>query len=217
MIQRMVRLSPLLIAVVLAACEPSASDMSTESTPMPQSPPAVTVQAQERHLTMRAQGAIGDADWARIDSFLATAAGGRPEAAHLAVSAGPSSAATDRVVRHALALGYIADNITVIPAAVAPSRGDRLELTARTYVAVLPNCPQTGHLNLIDGGNTVSSDWGCAMTSMLGLQVADPHDLVRGRNGGETDGLMTTAAIQRMQADKVKKLESSSTQAGAGQ
>jgi type IV pilus biogenesis protein CpaD/CtpE len=70
----------------------------------------------------------------------------------------------------------------------------------------MPNCPQTAHLNVVDSDNRVASDWGCASVSMLELQVADPNDLVRGRSGGETDSVITTAAIRRLETDKVKKL-----------
>ncbi len=211
------RLRPLTIALVLAACEPSTSDMGNLTSPMPKSAPVVTVREQQRHLSVSlTDGDIGDADWARIDTFLADAADGRPRTVHLVVAA--EAPAADFVVRHALALGYVGGSILVTPAAGKSSRRMTVELTARTYVAVLPNCPQTGHLNLIDSENTVSSDWGCATMSMFGLQVADPHDLVRGQDGGVTDSVITTAAIRRLQTDKVKPLENASSKStGASQ
>ncbi|MGH6980590.1 MAG: CpaD family pilus assembly lipoprotein, partial [Stellaceae bacterium] len=98
----------------------------------------------------------------------------------------------------------------------AGARRDTLALTTRVYEAVLPNCPQTSHINIIDGDNTVSSDWGCATVSMFDMQVADPRDLLHGRNGGMTDSVMTTAAIRRFQTDKLKQLDSESTTSAPG-
>lgn len=196
----------ILAALALSACEPSASEMGTLTGKMPEAPPAIVVRDVPRHLDVALHdGALSETDRARIEEFLRAAAT-RPENAHLAV-AGASSEALGFVVRAALAQGYRGDNIAV-------SRNGRpgtLVLATRVYEAVLPNCSQTQHLNLIDSDNMVSSDWGCATVSMFDLQVADPRDLARGRDGGMTDSIMTTAAIKRLQTDKLKKLDASSS------
>ncbi|HEX4112480.1 MAG TPA: CpaD family pilus assembly lipoprotein [Stellaceae bacterium] len=218
------RLMPLAILAALAACEPTGEKMHTLTGPMPSAPPPVVVRDEQRHLVvdLPANGAIGAADWARIDQFLRAAAPERPETVRLTVAGDASPAVVDLVIRHAFASGYVENKIAVAP----PTGGYRghgmvLRLTSRTAIAVPPNCPQTAHLDIIDGDNLVASDWGCASVSNLELQVADPHDLVRGQGGGETDSVMTTAAIRRLETDKLKKLDTSSTtqstSAGGGQ
>jgi pilus assembly protein CpaD len=208
MIPRLLRLSPLVIAVALAACEPSGKQMGTATGPMPQTPPPIVVRDQHRHLAMdlMASGAIGPAEWARIGTFLRRAADGRPDIVRLTIAGNPPAAAAAAVERQAVALGYSEDRIEVAPPRTPmPGMRRTLELIAQIYVPVLPDCPNTTHLNIIDGDNQVSSNWGCATVSDLELQVADPRDLVRGETGGEAGGAIAAAAIARLQADKVKK------------
>lgn len=214
--RRTARLVPLALILALAACEPSADEMGSMNGSMPQTPPPVVVRDQQRHMAidLPANGAINRADWVRIDRFLGDAAPGRPDTVRLTVAGDASPAVIDLVLRHALAFGYADNKIEVAPP-TGMGGGHRmtLKLTSRVSVAVLPNCPQTQHLNIIDSDNRVSSDWGCASVSNLELQVADPHDLVQGQSGGQTDSVMTTAAIRRLETDKLKKLEGASSTA----
>lgn len=216
-IARPLRLLPLALAFALAAaaggCEPSGKELGTLTAPMPQAPPAMAVREQQRHLTVDLYGgAVDAAEWRRIDSFLAGAAPDRSDTVHLVVAGDAPPRVTALLVHHALAFGYLENKIAVIPGGMSGSRATLL-LTTRVAVPVLPNCPQTAHLNIIDGENRVASDWGCSTVSMMELQVADPHDLVRGEAGGETDSVLTTAAIHRLEVDKVKKLDSTSSTA----
>jgi type IV pilus biogenesis protein CpaD/CtpE len=223
-IARPPRLLPLALAIALAAaasgCQPNGKDMGTLTAPMPQAPPTMTVHEPQRHLAVNLyDGAVGPSEWRRIDSFLAGAAPDRSDTVHLVVAGDAPPRVIALVVHHALAFGYLDHKIAVVPGGMAGSHAT-LRLTTRVAVPVLPNCPQTAHLNIIDGENRVGSDWGCSTVSMMELQVADPHDLVRGEAGGETDSVLTTAAIHRLQTDKVKKLENtsstSSVQSGGG-
>lgn len=214
------RLAPLALVLALAACEPSGEDMGTLTGPMPEAPPHVVVRDQERHLAVALRGnAAADAgEWARIDHFLGSAAPGRPDTVRLLVRGDAPPGAIDLVIRHALAMGYAENKIKVAPPTYLPGRGGMaLDLTTNVSVAILPNCPQTQHLNIIDRDNRVASDWGCSYVSAMELQVADPHDLIHGQDGGQTDSVMTTAAIHRLETDKLKKLDTiSSTSSVAG-
>jgi|GEM_PF-2140569 len=211
------RLTPLVMLAALAACEPTADQMGTQTGPLTQTPPPIVVRDQSRHLavSLAGNGAITGYDWGRIDRFLGDAAPGRPETVRLTIAGNAPPPVVDLVIRHAFAFGYAENKIAVAPPRpVRGMRGAHLDLTSRTAVAVLPNCPQTSHLTIIDGDNRVGSDLGCAYISNLELQVADPHDLVRGQGGGEADSVLTTAAIHRLQTDKVKKLDTTSSTAG---
>lgn len=210
---RLARLLPLALLAALAACEPGGEKMHTLTGPMPEAPPPVVVRDVERHLVVDVApgGAVDPVDWDRIDRFLRAASPDRPETVRLTVAGDAPPAAIDLILRHALAFGYAENKIAVIPTGRRDGRGMVMRLTSRTAVPVFPNCPQTAHLNIVDGDNRVASDWGCAYVSNLELQVADPHDLVRGQAGGETDSAMTTAAIHRLETDKVKKLDTAGT------
>lgn len=214
-------LAPLALAAALAACD-GKDDTNTAAEAMPQAPPPVVVRDQQRHLTVDLRGGpIDAAQWSRIDHFLGDAAPGRPDTVRLTIAGDASPAVIDLVIRHAFAFGYAENKIEVAPlTAIGNGRGMTLALTTNTSVAILPNCPQTQHLNIIDHENRVASDWGCSTVAMFELQVADPHDLVRGQGGGETDSVISTAAIHRLETDKVKKLDTttstSSIAAGGG-
>lgn len=210
-IARPLRLLPLALAIALAAatagCEPTGKEMGTLTAPMPQAPPPMAVHEQQRHLTVDlSNGLIGSAEWGRIDSFLAGAAPDRSDIVHLVVAGDAPPRVTSLVIRHALAFGYVENKIAVLPGGMPGPRAT-LRLTTRVAQPILPNCPQTAHLNIIDSANQVSSDWGCSTISAMELQVADPHDLIHGEAGGETSGVLATAAIHRLETDKVKKLD----------
>jgi len=50
-----------------------------------------------------------------------------------------------------------------------------------------------------------------ANAANLGVMVADPLDLARGRGDGKADGQLATAAVARLRHDRAKPLESSDT------
>lgn len=82
------------------------------------------------------------------------------------------------------------------------------------YVVVPPNCPDWSKPATSDYSNTPMSNLGCANTSNLGLMVADPSELVRGRTPGAADATAGALAIQRYRTDKIKPLEKSGTSGG---
>src|SRR5262249_46617030 len=56
------------------------------------------------------------------------------------------------------------------------------------YVVTPPHRPDRTKSASYDPLNTTSSNFGCATNTNLGLMVADPGDLVRGRPMGPSDG-----------------------------
>lgn len=56
------------------------------------------------------------------------------------------------------------------------------------YVVIPPRCPDWTKRADGDSANRPSSNFGCANTTNLGLMVANPGDLVRGRRPGPADG-----------------------------
>ena len=57
-----------------------------------------------------------------------------------------------------------------------------------------------------DSENTPGANFGCAITSNLGMMVANPRDLLRGRNPGPSDATAVSAAIARYRAGETRDL-----------
>ena len=75
------------------------------------------------------------------------------------------------------------------------------------YVATPPACPDWRKPAVTDRANTTMSNFGCATASGLAVMVANPGDLVRGRNPGMADGEASALGIQRYRQGKVTPLE----------
>lgn len=61
-------------------------------------------------------------------------------------------------------------------------------------------------------GNSLSSPaFGCANADNLRAMIANPADLVQGREMGGSDAIIEAAAVTRYRTDKVKKLRANST------
>lgn len=82
----------------------------------------------------------------------------------------------------------------------------RVEIAAEGYEVVLPDCPRWGDPGRPDFDNRPLANLGCATATNLGLMVADPRDLVRGRALGPADGTREAEAVVRYRQDKVKQL-----------
>ncbi len=74
------------------------------------------------------------------------------------------------------------------------------------YAVTLPACPNWSMRDAGDFSNAPTSNFGCATAVDLGLMVASPGDLSRGRRLAEADGKPAAAAVDRYLNDKVHKL-----------
>jgi type IV pilus biogenesis protein CpaD/CtpE len=97
----------------------------------------------------------------------------------------------------------------IVPTDMEPglSRNRSVEVIATVYEVQLPACPDWSRNLGFDPLNLPLSNLGCANAANLGLMIADPKDLVRGRSIGEADGAREAEAIVRYRADKVKALK----------
>lgn len=96
----------------------------------------------------------------------------------------------------------------VSPAGAAPWLGNRrVEVRARGYEVRLPGCPDWSRRPEGDARNLPLSNLGCANAVNLGLMVADPADLARGRDLALADGVREAEAVARYRTGKVKQLE----------
>lgn len=87
---------------------------------------------------------------------------------------------------------------------------DTAEVRLQRHLVTLPRCPNWASPPQ-NWSNTVSSNFGCANTTNLGLMVADPADLVGGRMLGSADGTHEVLSIRRYRAGQPTPLASSGT------
>ena len=74
---------------------------------------------------------------------------------------------------------------------------DHVTVVVGRYIVVPPNCPDWRKPSSGDPQNTVSSNLGCATVTNLGLMVADPRDLIAGKEPTGSDAVNNSYAIQR--------------------
>ncbi len=82
---------------------------------------------------------------------------------------------------------------------------DTMTVIVGRYVVTAPKCPDWTKPAGPDPSNRISSNFGCASTSNLGLMLADPGDLVRGRPKGPGDGVAAARLVRRYREGKVKE------------
>ncbi|HTZ78250.1 MAG TPA: CpaD family pilus assembly lipoprotein [Stellaceae bacterium] len=111
------------------------------------------------------------------------------------------------LVRDLSRKGY---SLAMLPAKRDAIPPDSLLVVVERYVVTPPDCPNWTKSPNGDHENAVSSDFGCANLTNLGLMVADPRDLVMGRDLGPADAEVTSLAIQRYRAGKTSPLAGTS-------
>lgn len=62
--------------------------------------------------------------------------------------------------------------------------------------ASVPNCPNWDRVSQPEFAASTTSNFGCAVNSNLAAMIADPADLIHGRDGGSTDPLTISRAIK---------------------
>src|SRR3546814_1263456 len=83
-----------------------------------------------------------------------------------------------------------------IPGAVPATDPDRAVVYVGRYHVVLPDCPDWHKQTAADFTNTPSSNYGCATTVNFARMLADPGDLVQGRDPGPSDGERLAGTIR---------------------
>ncbi len=101
------------------------------------------------------------------------------------------SAVASVVARYGL---LVDEQAPITQGSVAPGA---VRVVVSRMVATVPNCPDWSRPASPEfGGNTISN-YGCAINSNLAAMVADPQDLIRGREGLATaDTASSTKAIK---------------------
>ena len=116
--------------------------------------------------------------------------------------AGPPTLAQRRaaaISRELLRYGIVAQ---ASPLAAAPA--NRAVVSIGRYAVSLPTCPNWSQPPAADFTNALSSYYGCADATNLGLMVANPADLVSGRPFSGANAQTASNAMQRYLNDRVK-------------
>jgi pilus assembly protein CpaD len=118
-----------------------------------------------------------------------------------APSAGPAD--TDRIVQRLATLrGLLEDqgvSVEMAPPAAPGALGpDQIRLIASRATAVNPDCPGYNEpVSSYDRFNRPNMNLGCSTEINLGLMVADPNDLVRGRPLAPGDAERSALSVQK--------------------
>lgn len=184
-----------LVMAVVAACAPEASHWS----------PGQKVKRNEvRWIAFEhsvrfedASDGLGDAERKRLHRFLARHDAGYGDT--LLIGAPGNPATDDDILRAGRRETAVAAGIREIrgqglPTGLLPDNASSanwdgsVKIVLGRYVVVPPKCPDWSKRADGDSANRVSSNFGCASATNLGLMVANPGDLVRGRTPGPADG-----------------------------
>jgi pilus assembly protein CpaD len=110
-------------------------------------------------------------------------------------------AAADK--RETAIIGFFRDRNLIAVRSQRPRDGSPTDTTVAVavgrYVVTPPKCPNWTKPPAFDPENTTSSNFGCATETNLGLMVADPGDLIRGRELGPGDGRAANYGMERYQ------------------
>ncbi len=94
-----------------------------------------------------------------------------------------------------------------LPSDVAPSNGpgakggiDQIAVVVRRAAIIPPECQSEQEPW---AGQRPDYEFGCADIAAIGLMVADPHDLARGRQINPPDGEVAASAIERYRIEKL--------------
>jgi pilus assembly protein CpaD len=92
--------------------------------------------------------------------------------------------------------------VSVLPTNTGLAHGDEVVVQLERAVVTSPRCPDWSKPPGGDPTTSVGSNFGCATTTNLGLMVAQPRDLLVGRQPGPADAEPGLAAIQNYRAHK---------------
>ncbi|MDZ3836001.1 MAG: CpaD family pilus assembly lipoprotein [Rhodospirillales bacterium] len=121
---------------------------------------------------------------------------------------GPAAALAVRrgmAVKAFLARERIAASVVQIPPEPG-RRGDLVAVSVRRYVAVLPPCPDWSGVPGVNFNNQPASNWSCATAVNFGMMLANPADLVRGRDPGYADGERAARTVKAYREGKTKPI-----------
>jgi len=185
---------PLLLGLAACAAEYSKTEAPTQ----------LRVDAADTRLEIAFAGGsdrLSSSEAARLDRMV-LADGIRPADRVVVGAGGPPALAERRAA--AISRELMRYGITTERLALDAVPANHAVVSVGRYAVTLPTCPNWSQSPAADFTNAVSSYYGCAAATNLGLMVASPGDLVSGRSLGATSAQVTSNAMQRYLTDRVK-------------
>ena len=188
-------------AVIVAGCAQTVADWTPAPTPHDLQVKWVT---HEHSISFNSQANLSNQASRSLDRFLSEI-DLRPSD-RLFVDVGPKSGDVVSDSR----IGAINDQLHhYIPGAKAlPITGEKgsdreISLIVGRYVVLPPNCPDLSSPSSANPGNLNDSNFGCSTNRNLGLMLANPGDLLRGRPLGPADGQALSRSIRKYRAGEI--------------
>lgn len=213
----------MLVALVAGACSPSIDDWPGY-TAIPKSNEIEWRVAHHELSFSPGSRWLAPGELSRLDGFLSGIDLRRPNHVYVASAAAGVSdelaqqrAQTLNGLLRARGVAVRADPPQVVPGAGTPdgpSRADAARLLIGYYAVTTPGCPDWRKPTSIDFSNQPSSNFGCANQINLGLMVADPRDLLRGRAEGSVNGQRAALAVQDYRAGDAPALADQAEEPG---
>lgn len=192
------KFAPLLLTVALAACAtPPGVDTSARGLAAVNQP---VVSRSDFAFDLAApDGSLSASEAARLDAWFASLGLGYGDSVH--VEGAYADAARADVARIAGQYGMLISAGAPITAGAVPQGAVRV-IVSRTRASV-PGCPNWSRPALPNYENETMSNFGCGVNSNIAAMVADPQDLVYGREGdGVGDAAATSKAIRTYRSAK---------------
>ena len=106
---------------------------------------------------------------------------------------GSMPSARNQVAMIAGRYGMLVSPGAPVTAGMVPAGSVRVVVARRR--ASVPGCPNWSQPSQPDWDNKTMSNFGCSVNANLAAQVANPEDLVRGRNASVTDAVTAVRAV----------------------
>ena len=97
--------------------------------------------------------------------------------------------------------GLLVKDVAPVTDGYVPNGAIRVVVSRST--ASVPGCPDWSHRSHTDFQARTSANYGCGTNSTMAAMIADPEDLVRGQDTGETDQTRASKAIRAYREKKV--------------
>ena len=149
---------------------------------------------------------ITSGEMAQLDAFINRHDIGYGDRVYVLADASNARQRTTNVINYMKAHGIAAVGLNSVEAQPGVVR-----IVINRHIVVPPNCPDWSKPMTSDYSNTPMSNLGCSTTANLGAMVADPGELIQGRQAGAADAEGSTGAIRRYRTDKIKPLRTEST------
>jgi pilus assembly protein CpaD len=188
-----------LMLLALAACTSSANWSEVQAPKHNQVEPVRLV-----HDVRFVNGAqLSPVEMAQLDGFIARHDIGYGDRVYVLMeNAGAPSQRTTNVLNYMKAHGIGAAGLPSVEA-----QPGLVRIVVNRHVVVPPNCPDWSKPMTADYTNLPMSNLGCSTNANLGGMLADPGELIQGRQPGAADAEGSAGAIRRYRKDEIKPLE----------